>query len=120
MCNRLIIATANDIAQNIVKTGIGQHSYDLFISIEGIGTVSDLTKYFADNETYVYYELAEPIRTPLTSEEIAEIEKLCTFYPVTNISNDADCGMEITYMADAKNYIDNRLALIETAMLSNI
>ena len=68
----------------------------------------------------VYYELAEPIITDLSAEEIAEFEKLHTFYPITNISNDAECGMSITYMADAKNYIDNRLALIESAMLNNI
>lgn len=69
---------------------------------------------------YLYYELATPITTDLTAEEVAEIEKLHTFYPVTNISNDADCGMSISYMADAKNYIDNRLALIESALINNI
>lgn len=63
------------------------------------------------NGQYLYYELAEPITTPLTSEEIAEIEKLSTFYSVTNISNDFDCGMKMTYVVDAKNYIDNQLAL---------
>lgn len=74
---------------------------------------------YSDTPTFVekvtgqclYYELAEPIRTPLTAEELAEIEKLSTFYPVTNISNDSDCGMKVTYLADSKNYIDNKLAL---------
>lgn len=69
---------------------------------------------------YLYYELAEPIITDLSAEEIAEIEKLHTFYPITNISNDADCGMSITYLCDVKNYIDNRLAQIESAMINNI
>ena len=59
----------------------------------------------------VLYELGTPIRTPLTAEQIAEIEKVHTFYPVTNISNDFDCGMKVTYLADSKNYIDNQLAL---------
>lgn len=58
----------------------------------------------------VYYILKEPITTPLTAEQIAEIEKICTFYPVTNISNDADCGMKVTYLADSKIYIDNQLS----------
>ena len=82
--------------------------------------VSLWTSYLAENPMTLYYALATPIITDLSAEEIAEIEKLYTFYPVTNISNDADCGMSITYMADAKNYIDNRLALIESAMLNNI
>ena len=63
------------------------------------------------NGQYLYYELAEPITTDLTAEEIAEIEKLHTFYPITNISNDAECGMEVTYIADSKNYIDGQLAI---------
>ena len=84
-------------------------------------TTLDEFKAFLDaNEVYAYYELATPIRTPLTVEEIAEIEKLSTFYPVTNISNDADCGMSVTYLADSKLYIDNRLAQIEAALVNNI
>lgn len=60
--------------------------------------------YFTDNETAktwidenvfeCMYALATPITTPLTAEQLAEIS---TFYPVTNISNDFDCGMKITY-----------------------
>ena len=83
-------------------------------------TVELANAWLLENPMTVYYELAEPIRTPLTAEEIAEIEKLSTFYPVTNISNDADCGMEVSYLADSKLYIDNRLAQIEAALVNNI
>ena len=68
----------------------------------------------------ILYQLAKPITTSLTAEELAEIEKLSTFYPVTNISNDFDCGMKVKYIADAKRYVDNRIALIEQAMLNSI
>ena len=61
-----------------------------------------------NNEFECMYALAEPITTPLTAEQLAEIE---TFYPVTNISNDFDCGMSVKYNCDSKNYIDNQLAL---------
>ena len=74
-------------------------------------TVDELKTFLTENNATCYYILAEPITTPLTAEEIAEIEKLQTFYPVTNISNDFDCGMKVTYLADSKNYIDNQLAL---------
>lgn len=77
-------------------------------------------QYTNGNPLTVFFELAEPIRTPLTAEQIAEIEKLYTFYPVTHISNDFDAGMKVKYKADAKSYIDNRLALIEQAMLNSI
>lgn len=85
-----------------------------------ITSLSTANTWLASNPVTVLYALATPIETDLTAEEVAEIEKLHTFYPVTNISNDAGCGMEVTYLADAKNYIDNRLALIESAMINNI
>ena len=54
------------------------------------------------------------------AEEIAEIEKLQTFYPITNISHDFDCGMSVTYYADSKNYIDKKISELATAMVNNI
>ena len=85
-----------------------------------IQTVAQLRTFLNGKNLIVYYSLATPIETPLSAQEIAEIEKLHTFYPITNISNDSDCGMAVTYMADAKNYIDNRLALLETALVNSI
>lgn len=83
----------------------------------GFGKNSELSSlelansWLRSNNVTIYYQLETPVETPLTSEEIAEIEKLHTLYPVTNISNDADCGMKVKYIADSKNYIDNKLAL---------
>lgn len=83
----------------------------------GFGKNSELlnlelaNSWLRSNNVAIYYQLETPVETPLTSEEIAEIEKLHTLYPVTNISNDADCGMKVKYIADSKNYIDNKLAL---------
>lgn len=83
-------------------------------------TVEAFKEWLSNNHTTVIYILSAPVITPLTPEQIAEIEKLKTFYPITNISNDFDCGMKVKYIADAKSYIDNRLALIEQAMLNSI
>ena len=83
-------------------------------------TLDDFKAHLAENNMIGYYELETPIRTPLTAEEIAEIEKLHTFNTVTNISNDADCGMSVTYIADTKRYIDSKIAELATAMVSNI
>jgi hypothetical protein len=80
----------------------------------------DEFKNFVNSNPITFILAIKPITTPLTSEQLAEIEKLHTFYPATSISNDADCGMKVKYIADAKSYIDNRLALIEQAMLNSI
>ena len=107
----------------LAKNGISvETSGNIFVYDEGYNT-NDLTlwtSYLSENPMTLYYELATPIVTPLTAEEIAEIEKLHTFYPITNISNDFDCGMKITYNCDSKNYIDNKIALLTTAMINNI
>ena len=63
----------------------------------GIASTDDAKAWVKANPITVWYELETPIITDLTAEEIAEIEKLHTFYPVTNISNDADCNMFIKY-----------------------
>lgn len=80
-----------------------------------ITTVDLANEWLKSNNVTVYYELATPIHIPLTSSEIAEIEKLHTFYPVTNLSNDGGCEMKVTYLADSKNYIDNQLELQKQA-----
>lgn len=104
---------------NIVNADVmGISKFDELAGIVcGFGVNSELTtlelanNWLKTNNVTVYYQLETPVETPLTSEEIAEIEKLHTLYPVTNISNDADCGMKVKYIADSKNYIDNKLAL---------
>lgn len=80
------------------------------IGLSDTPTVDEFNAWLQENPVTVYGILAEPIITPLTAEQLAEIEKVCTFYPVTNISNDADCGMKVTYLADSKIYIDNQLS----------
>lgn len=69
-----------------------------------------------ENKVYLVYELA----TPTTEELQSDLTALKTFYPETHVSNDADCDMSITYTADAKNYIDNKIALLTTALYNNI
>lgn len=84
---------------------------------DGITDVTKANAWLQENNVTVYYILKEPITTPLTAEQLADIE---TFYPVTNITNNFDCGMKVKYKCDGKNYIDKRLALIEQALINNI
>ena len=80
-------------------------------------TLEELKTWLSSNNTTLIYAMAEPITTPLTAQQLADIE---TFYPVTNISNDFDCEMKVKYKVDAKNYIDSKLSQIATAMINNI
>ena len=99
-------------------------AYSSYIGIcVDIPTAEEVKQWLINNDVEFYYQLAEPIITDLSAEEIAEME-VQTFYPTTNILNDANCGMEVTYKADTKNYIDKvigaRLSALESALINNI
>ena len=66
----------------------------------------------------IYYELETPIETPLTEEEIQAYKALHTNYPNTTIYNSDGAGAEVGYVADTKNYIDNKIAELQANILS--
>ena len=57
------------------------------------------------NPVKVVYRLANPIETPLTSEQIAAYKALKTNYPSTTILNDENAFMKVSYRADTKKFI---------------
>ena len=68
------------------------------------------TTFSEDNPLIALYELTEPIETPLSEEEIASYKALHTNYPNTTIYNDEGAYTEVKYVADTKNYVDNKIA----------
>lgn len=65
------------------------------------------------------YILGKPIETPLSPEEITAYKSLTTHKTTTIISNDAGAGMEVTYVADPKTYIDNKFAELSQAIVAS-
>ena len=70
-------------------------------------------------------ELNTFIERDLTPEEIAAYKALRTYGPTTVVSSDAGVHMEVTYVADTKNYIRNleqrlsaKLVNIQSALIS--
>jgi hypothetical protein len=57
---------------------------------------------------YLVYPLSTPIETPLTESELNAYRQLYTNKGNTTILSEAD--MEVSYVADTKLYIDNKLA----------
>lgn len=64
------------------------------------------------------YVLATPIERDLTPEEIAAYKALRTYGPTTVVSNDAGAGMEVTYVADTKAYIDKKFKELNQAIVN--
>lgn len=69
------------------------------------------------NEVYVLAPLVTPIVTELSKEEVEKILSLHTYYPNTTIISDSDCQVE--YVADPKNYIDNKFNELATAIVAH-
>lgn len=65
------------------------------------------------------YILGKPIETPLSPEEIAAYKSFTTHKTTTLISNDTGTGMEVTYVADPKTYIDNKFTELSHAIVAS-
>ena len=89
----------------------------------GVSNGKELTaffksKYDAGKPVEVQYILASPVEHDLTPEEIAAYKALHTNYPATVISNDEFAHMEVSYVADTKNYIDKKFKELSQAIVN--
>ena len=75
--------------------------------------------YDAGTPIIIRYPLATPIETPLSADELAQYAELHTNYPTTTITNDEGVGMEVSYVADTKNYIDKKFTELAAAIVAN-
>lgn len=87
----------------------------LYINLEKTkaSSVEEFKKWLSENQVTVEVILAEPIIEPLPEDFKQAIESLKAYYPTTVISTyggEVDPGVEVTYVADTKNYIDNKVS----------
>lgn len=66
----------------------------------------------------VAFQLVNPVETPLTAEELAAFAALHSNKPNTTAFNDAGAEMKLSYVADTKLYIDQKIAAISAALLN--
>ncbi len=105
----------------------------IFVKKESISshfaTVDELnafcTQKNAEGTPVEFYYTANPIETPLSPEDVAAYKQLRMNYPATTILNDENAEIDVTYVADTKNYIQKRenimqkqLSVIQAALIS--
>lgn len=78
-------------------------------------TEVDLRAYLAANPITAIVALATPIETPLFAAELSAYAALQSQYPNTTVVSDANCGIQIAYVADTKKYIDKKFAELSAA-----
>lgn len=98
----------------------------IYMTDRGVGintrectTVEEWKTLLAERPITALYIIATPIETPIDAETLAAYRALYTNHPNTTIYNDSSAGLELTYAADTKTYIDNKFAALSAAILNN-
>ena len=81
------------------------------------GDISAFENWLDKNEVYILIPLKQPIVTDLSKNQVDKILSLHTYYPSTKISADTD--FEATYIADTKNYIDNKFTELANVIVAS-
>ncbi|MBO5857260.1 MAG: hypothetical protein J6Q87_03330, partial [Clostridia bacterium] len=91
LCTNMIVS----VDGNYIRIR-GDNSYGyLYVYNSPHTNAVDFVNAYGEGE--ILYQLATPIITDLTAEEITEIEKLSAVYPANNISISDDCGMKLNF-----------------------
>ena len=109
-------AWAKDEAGQAINNG------RLFINIEKTkaSTVEEFKAWLKSNNVKVVYKTKQTEFVPLPLEQQDAIRALTTYYPTTVISNSEDTEMQLTYVADTKNYTDRKIEEAVTAQVQNL
>lgn len=99
--------------------------YTLYIRVkqERAETVEKLKEWLKTHNVTVIYGLAKPIEKDIPQETLTAYKKLHSNYPSTVVQNTEGAGMELSYVADTKNYTDNKIkeaVSAQTQSLANL
>lgn len=89
--------------------GAGSTTIYVLINKERLSeySVEAFKNWLSENPITIVFQLATPIETPLTADEIETFKALKSNYPNTTVLNDAGAMMKLKYVADTKLYVDN-------------
>lgn len=88
-----------------------------YLKIDGITTDEEGRQWLESNDIIIIAQASAPEYIPLAASEQAQLNALTMYAGTTEITNNGGCTMELTYTADTKTYIDNKLAAISAAMI---
>ncbi len=121
-CNKLYPFMGGDISGIKVADyecfNISNSSYLQMKLLKERGTTADeLKAFFAESDIYVLYQSVDEEFVPLEQEEQDMLNNLYTYYPNTIISNSEDCDISVQYVADTKNYVDNKFLSLASKII---
>ena len=88
--------------------GAGSTTIYVMVSKERIAeySIDAFKAWLSENPITIVFQLATPVETSLTAEELAAFQALRTNYHNTTVLNEAGAYMEMSYVADTKTYVD--------------
>ena len=115
ICNRFLPKYTVWIGDNEGFDIYAMHT--LYINIEKTkaSSVGEFKKWLSKNQIIIEAILEKTITEPLPEDFKQAIESLKTYYPTTVITVDggeANPDIEVSYIADTKNYIDQKIASV--------
>ena len=115
VCNKLICPT-----KSVASLAYGEFRIlygNIYLKIDGVTTVEDGRQWLESNDIIIIAQASAPEYIHLTPSEQAQLNALTMYAGTTEITNNGGCTMDLTYTADTKTYIDNKLAAISAAMI---
>lgn len=104
------------------EAGQAANNGRLLINIEKTkaSTVEEFKEWLKSNNVKVVYKTKQTEFVPLPQPEQNAIRALKTYYPTTIVTNSEDAEMQLTYVADTKNYTDNKIKEAVSAQVQNL
>ena len=99
--------------QNLYVPKVMQNSF--IIGVNDTDTIETAKEHI---HYKIIYETDAEEFVPLPQETQTALNNLRTYYPTTVITNSEDCEMEVTYVCDTKNYIDNKISANVASVIS--
>ena len=126
-CESFICETAQYNVGKYVGLWLGANNYNVYairvpqyneeLTDSGL---QDWKDWLSENPITILTYADEETFAPLSESEQEAMNALRTYYPTTMLDNDQGCDMALTYIADTKAYIDNKVSAIQAAIVNTI
>ena len=120
-----VISTIGTTRGHLQSAGVWLYKGTTVVIVfpKNVGEIQDVAwakKKLTENPIEIAYVLEKPLVTDLSPEILKQIKPLYSNKPTTVVINDVDAGMEVSYVADTKNYTDRKIEEAVSAQTQNL
>lgn len=123
ICSHLPYVAFNEFNTNLNIDGVSVDTNPwIRCRYTSISSLADWRQWLSENPITIIFLLSTPTTEDIPANIMQAYKNLHTNAGTTNVFTDSDpqAGIELTYIADTKRYIDKRIDAIATQMLDSI